>query len=439
MNKSTYILLFILLPLCTIGQELPQLSKEIAVAEALERNFGIVIARNQLAIADANSSILNSRFLPILSATAGFNYSNEDQEVTFRNGEVNSVNGAETERYNAALNLNYTLFDGLGRWYDYKRFKEQYNLSELQVRQTIETTLLQLFTVYYEVARLRENVSVLEQTYANTQDRLTRAQYQFDYGQVNKLEVLNAEVDLVTDSINLINGRQLLRNAKRDLTVVLNSELDREFTVDTAVNFINPIRMEEFYTAAPQNNVELLIAKSNIQLSDYSYKAAKSVFLPSLNLNGSYGWNEGQFPVTSFATSSTSTGLSVGLSLNWNLFDGGTGITNVKTARILRDNQELVEKQLEVETARNLANARGNYQNSLEIYRLQRQNVLTAQDNYERSAERYKLGQISSVELRQAQINLLNSQTNRNLAKYQAKLAELELLQLSGQILNVDF
>lgn len=409
------------------------------MAEALERNFGIVIARNQLAIADANSSILNSRFLPILSATAGFNYSNEDQEVTFRNGEVNAVNGAETERYNAALNLNYTLFDGLGRWYDYKRFKEQYNLSELQVRQTIETTLLQLFTVYYEVARLRENVSVLEQTYANTQDRLTRAQYQFDYGQVNKLEVLNAEVDLVTDSINLINGRQLLRNAKRDLTVVLNSELDRAFTVDTAVNFINPIRMEEFYTAAPQNNVELLIAKSNIQLSDYSYKAAKSVFLPSLNLNGSYGWNEGQFPVTSFATSSTSTGLSVGLSLNWNLFDGGTGITNVKTARILRDNQELVEKQLEVETARNLANARGNYQNSLEIYRLQRQNVLTAQDNYERSAERYKLGQISSVELRQAQINLLNSQTNRNLAKYQAKLAELELLQLSGQILNVDF
>lgn len=425
--------------MCTIGQELPQLSKETAVAEALERNFGIVIARNQLAIADANSSILNSRFLPILSATAGFNYSNEDQEVTFRNGEVNAVNGAETERYNAALNLNYTLFDGLGRWYDYKRFKEQYNLSELQVRQTIETTLLQLFTVYYEVARLRENVSVLEQTYANTQDRLTRAQYQFDYGQVNKLEVLNAEVDLVTDSINLINGRQLLRNAKRDLTVVLNSELDRAFTVDTAVNFINPIRMEEFYTAAPQNNVELLIAKSNIQLSDYSYKAAKSVFLPSLNLNGSYGWNEGQFPVTSFATSSTSTGLSVGLSLNWNLFDGGTGITNVKTARILRDNQELVEKQLEVETARNLANARGNYQNSLEIYRLQRQNVLTAQDNYERSAERYKLGQISSVELRQAQINLLNSQTNRNLAKYQAKLAELELLQLSGQILNVDF
>ena len=409
------------------------------MAEALERNFGIVIARNQLAIADANSSILNSRFLPILSATAGFNYSNEDQEVTFRNGEVNAVNGAETERYNAALNLNYTLFDGLGRWYDYKRFKEQYNLSELQVRQTIETTLLQLFTVYYEVARLRENVSVLEQTYANTQDRLTRAQYQFDYGQVNKLEVLNAEVDLVTDSINLINGRQLLRNAKRDLTVVLNSELDRAFTVDTAVNFINPIRMEEFYTAAPQNNVELLIAKSNIQLSDYSYKAAKSVFLPSLNLNGSYGWNEGQFPVTSFATSSTSTGLSVGLSLNWNLFDGGTGITNVKTARILRDNQELVEKQLEVETARNLANARGNYQNSLEIYRLQRQNVQTAQDNYERSAERYKLGQISSVELRQAQINLLNSQTNRNLAKYQAKLAELELLQLSGQILNVDF
>ncbi|MDC7997449.1 TolC family protein [Gilvibacter sediminis] len=439
MNRSILLLSLLFLPLFTLGQEVSELSKETAVAEALEKNFGIVIARNELEIADANSSILNSRFLPIISATAGFNYSNEDQEVTFRNGEVNAVNGAETERYNAALNLNYTLFDGLGRWYDYKRFKEQYNLSELQVRQTIETTLLQLFTVYFEVARLRENVTVLEQTYSNTQDRLTRVQYQFDYGQVNKLEVLNAEVDLVTDSINLINGRQLLRNAKRDLTVVLNSELEREFTVDTAVAFLNPVRMEDYYEQAPENNVDLLIAQSNIQVSDYSYKAAKSVYLPTLNLNGSYGWNEGQFPVTSFATSSTSTGLSVGLSLNWNLFDGGTGITNVKTARILKENQEIFEKQLIVELSRNLANARGNYRNSLEIYRLQRKNVLTAQDNYERSAERYKLGQISSVELRLAQINLLNSQTNRNLAKYQAKLAELELLQLSGQLLNVEF
>ena len=72
------------------------------------------------------------------------------------------------------------------------------------------------------------------------------------------------------------------------------------------------------------------------------------------------------------------------------------------------------------------------------MYKIQQQNVITATDNYNRSNERYKLGQITSVELRQAQINLLNAKTSKNLAKYNAKLAELQLLQLTGQLLNVE-
>ena len=180
-------------------------------------------------------------------------------------------------------------------------------------------------------------------------------------------------------------------------------------------------------------------AERNTTISDYQYKANKSVYLPSLGLTGSYGWNEGFFPTTSFATSNTTTGFSAGISLTWNLFDGGTGITSVKNAKIQRDTQELLYKQITTEVARDIANAMGNYQNRLAIFELQEQNVVTAQNNYDRSQERYKLGQITSVELRQAQINLLNAQTNKNLAKYEAKLSELELLQLTGQLLNVSF
>ena len=99
--------------------------------------------------------------------------------MTFRDGTTNvRLKDAETKRYDASVNLSYTLFDGLGRWYDYKRLKEEYNLSELEVRQTIENTLLQMFTVYFEVARLTENVEVLKSTYENTKNRLVRAEYQ---------------------------------------------------------------------------------------------------------------------------------------------------------------------------------------------------------------------------------------------------------------------
>ncbi len=437
--KHALVILTILISNYGIGQIGPVLSKEEAIEETLSNNFGIEIAGNDLEIADNNKGILNSGYLPRLTGNAGANYNVEDQEVTLRDGSENNVDGAETERYNASLNLNYTLFDGLGRWYTYKRLKEEYNLTELQVRQTIETTMLQLFSVYYEVARITENVEVLEQTYNNTRDRLTRAEYSFDYGQVNKLEVLNAEVDLVTDSINLMNARQQLRNTKRDLTVVLNSDLERSFEVDTTVSFIGELQLENFVRTADTNNVRLLQAQKNISITNYNYKASKSVYLPTIGLSGSYGWNQGNFPVTSFATSSTTTGYSAGVSLTWDLFDGGSGITNIKNLRIQQDSQELLLQQITLEVNRDIANAQGNYENLLEVFRLQEQNVITAQNNYDRSQERYKLGQITSVELRQAQINLLNAKTNKNLAKYEAKLAELELLQLTGQLLNIDF
>ena len=434
---------FLLVALFVLGHPLlaqkTKLSKEEAVQLTLENNFGIVIANNNLKVAENNKGLLNSGFLPAISANGGASYDNNDQEATFQDGSTSSIDGAETTRYNASVNLNYTLFDGLGRWYNYKRLKEEYNLSELQARETIETTILQLFTVYYEVARLTENIVVLQETYVNTENRLTRAEYSFEFGQNNKLDVLNAQVDLVNDSINLMNERQTLKNTQRDLNVLLNRELSTDFIVDTTVVFTNQIVLEEFLVDAEANNVRMLQAEKNITINDYNLKVGKSVFLPTVGLTGSYGWNQGNFPETNFLSTSTSTGFSGGVNLSWNLFNGGGSITQIKNAKILLDSQETFEKQIKQEIRRDISNARGNYQNRLQVYQLQEQNVITATNNYERSNERYKLGQITSVELRQAQINLLNTQTSKSLAKYNAKLAELQLLQLTGQLLNVDF
>ena len=84
-----------------------------------------------------------------------------------------------------------------------------------------------------------------------------------------------------------------------------------------------------------------------------------------------------------------------------------------------------------------LKNIWENYQNQLFIITAQEQNVITTQNNFDRTEERYKLGQVISVEFRQAQINLVNSKTALNNARFDAKLIQLQLLQLSGDILNV--
>ncbi len=431
------LLLFWVIPQ-SFGQ---QLSKAEAIALTLENNYGIAVADNDVLIAENNAGVLNSGYLPSVFGLAGLSYSLQDQRTDRDDGQSFVLNDARSENYNASVNLEYTLFDGLGRFYNFKRLKEQYNLSKLEARETIENTLIQLFSVYYEVARLTENEEILEQTLEISRNRVTRADYRFDYGQNTKLEVLNAEVDVASDSINLMNTRQQLENTKRDLNVILARDLKATFEVDTMVTFIPKIELDSYLKLAEENNVRLLQSESAITLSGYDIKTSKARFLPSIGLNGSYGWNEAVSPASAFFTGSTrqTTGFQGGLNLRWDLFDGGSSVTQLKNAQIRQDSQKLLKEQVRIEVQRDIANALGNYNNLLAIYVIQEQNVVTNKNNFERSKERFNLGQITSIEFRQAQINLINAETNKNFAKYEAKLAELQLLQQIGQLLNIEF
>ncbi|MFH6603558.1 TolC family protein [Maribacter algicola] len=426
------------------------LSKDEAVSMALENNFGIRVAKNQVEIAENNKSVLNTGFLPTLTGNAGATYQRDDNTIEFP-GQINAdgspradvqIYKAEAQRYNSSLNANYVLFDGLGRFYNYKRLKEQYQLSELQARETIENTMLQLFSVYFEIARLTENENVLREALEISTQRIKRAEYAFEYGQNTKLDILNAQVDVTNDSINLLSTRLQLANTKRDLNVVLNRSLNESFKVDTLVNFIPRLQLEEYMAQAKLNNVALLQTEKNLAINAYDIKVNRSGYLPTLGLNGAYGWNLNQSAASAFfpGTNNENTrNFVLGASLTWNLFDGGGTTVRVKNSKIAYENQELLKEQVALEVDRDIKNAMAIYENRLNVFEIQEQNVITNQNNFERSKEQFQLGRITSIEFRQAQINLLNALTNKNLAKYDAKLAELQLLQLTGQLLNVDF
>ena len=423
------------------------LTREAAIELTLENNFGIAIAKNQVAIADNNQSILNTGFLPVLTASGGANYNRDDSVIEFpgqflENGDPRpdaTIDQAESQRYSGGLTVNYTLFDGLGRLYNYKRLKEQYDLTELQARETIENTLLQLFSVYFEVARLTENEFLLSSALNVSLDRIRRADYAFEYGQNTKLDVLNARVDATNDSINLLNARQELLNAKRDLNVVLNRGLGEPVAVDTVVSFISKLQLEAFLEDAKEKNVVLMQTEKNAKINAYDIKVSRSGYLPTVGLSGTYGWNLNQSAQSAFfpGINNETWNFGLGASLTWNLFDGGGTTVRVKNAKIAYENQELLNEQITLEVERDIANALTIYENRLAIFHIQEQNVITNQNNFERSQEEYQLGRISSIEFRLAQVNLLNAQTSKNLAKYNAKLAELQLLQLTGQLLNI--
>lgn len=437
MNLKKIIFVFMSFCMTSIAaQKLVSVSEAIELA--LENNYGIKIISNNKEIAKNNAGVLNSGYLPTVTSSSGATFNRDNLEAEFANGESTALNGAKSSRYNASINLNYTLFDGLGRYYDYKRLKETYKLSELQARETIENTIAQLYVVYYNVAQVTENVAVLEKTLTISKDRITRANYQFEYGQGTMLNVLNAQVDINNDSINLINAKQQLVNTKRDLNVVLGNVISSEFRVDTTIEFKLNIDQNDLANKVKSNNVNLLQLDKNIMINTFIVKANKSGYLPSLGLTGSYGWNKGNNNAASFVAVSTNTGLSGGLSLSWNLFDGGATATRVTNAKIELENRSLEKESMVIDIERNFNNAWDDYQNKLTIFQVQENNIITSTNNFNRTQEKYKLGQATSIEFRQAQLNLINSELNRNQAKYAAKIAELTVLQLSGELLNIE-
>ena len=437
MNLRKIVFVFMSFYMTSItAQKLVSISEAIELA--LENNYGIKIISNNKEIAKNNAGVLNSGYLPTVTSSSGATFNRDNLEAEFANGESTALNGAKSSRYNASINLNYTLFDGLGRYYDYKRLKETYKLSELQARETIENTIAQLYVVYYNVAQVTENVTVLEKTLTVSKDRITRASYQFEYGQGTMLNVLNAQVDINNDSINLINAKQQLVNTKRDLNVVLGNVISSEFRGDTTIDFKLDIDQNDLANKVKSNNVNLLQLDKNIMINTFIVKANKSGYLPSLGLTGSYGWNKGNNNAASFVAVSTNTGLSGGLSLSWNLFDGGATATRVTNAKIELENRSLEKESMVIDIERNFNNAWDDYQNKLTIFQVQENNIITSTNNFNRTQEKYKLGQATSIEFRQAQLNLINSELNRNQAKYAAKIAELTVLQLSGELLNIE-
>ncbi len=431
--------LYILSLVPSKAQEVDILSKSDAVDIALENNYDIKIAEGNVESAENSASIYNSGYLPTISANGGANYNVNDNNVEFQDGSEQQVQGAQTYSFNGSVTLNYTIFNGLGRKYNYAQLKESYNLSELQARQVIENSILNIFAIYYEVARLTQNVNSQFETLDISRRRLQRARFGYEYGQNTQLDVLNAEVDYNNDSITLRNLSLELSNVKRDLNVLLGRDVSIDFSVDTTITYKKGLIFEELEDHAKKNNVTVLQNEGLLRSAEYGVKVNKSALIPSLGLSAAYNYNDRFNDPTSFFKHQTSMGPTINANLSWNIFDGGATKVRVQNSMIQVQNQEIARQQNLQVLQRNVNNAWAFYENALFVLEAEQKNLRTNQLNFERTLEQQKLGQITSIEFRQAQLNLLNARLNYNQAKYSAKTAELALLQISGDLMTAEF
>ncbi len=429
--------LLLLVTLKTYGQEL--LAKQEAISLAIESNFNVVRSNQSVLIQENNQSLMNSGYLPTVSGTANLTYNIDNVTAEFQDGSERKLNGAESDSRSAGLTVNWVLFDGFNRNFSMKQNQSNYTISQLNARATLEVVLLDLFNSYYEVARSQKTLKSLQTTLNISKDRLLRATYGFDFGQNTKLDVSNAQVDVNSDSINLLNATQNLAISRRNLNFMLARDANTSFAVDTTISFLALEDKEVFRAKLLRNNTQILLAEAGLTVSAYNTRINSSRYLPTLALDGNYNYRLGNNNNASFLAASTSTGLSYGATLRWNLFDGGATKTAVQNARINQVIEETSMSEARQQATLSFENAWSDYQNRLFVIQAQVSNKVANQENFERAAERYGLGQITSLDFRTAQQNLVQADLDLIEARYNAKIAELTIYQLVGNIQEANF
>ena len=436
MKKILNILLILFLIATNVTAQ-EELTISSAIKKTLENNLDIEVSENFKRIAKNNSSILNNNYLPNIQLGSEINTNIQSIEIETPSGISGTLDDTQTDNSSALLSIDYNIIDASGRKYNYKKSKELYSKSNLEVQEIIENTILQLFTVFFEVGRLTEEKEILKNSLDISKSRYERRLLEFEYGQTNNLEVLNAEVDVNSDSIRLLNTSKKLFNAKSDLNLIMNVDLESEFNINTNIDFLSQQDIENIFSYDINKNTRFLIVEKDIAISNLDKKIAKSSYLPTIGLIGSYGWNESiNDNPYAFYNKSISDGFSAGINMRWDIFRGGKKIIANKNAKINQENSELTKKKTVLELKKELRNAYQTHLNNLFILEVQRKNLNTNKNNFDRNIERYKIGQVSSIEFRRAQLNLLNAELSKNSSKYQAKISEAYFLKISGEIIS---
>ena len=416
------------------------LSVSDAVKLTLENNLDIKITENQNEIFKNNASFLNSGYLPKLSTSAGFNKSKQNVEIETPSNLSGKLDNMKSENSFSNISLEYVLFDNNGRKFNYKKSKELSSRSELEVREVIENTLIQLYSIFYEVCRLNEEKEIIKSSLEISKSRLERNKTKFEFGQSTKLELLNAEVDVNTDSIRYLNAIKNLSNAKRDLNLVMNVDLDSDYILDQSVVYNSEENITSFYNNAAENNTKLKIYDKSVEISGYELKSIRSTYLPTVGLIGSYDWNESvNDNPYAFFNKNIYDGISGGVNLRWDVFSSGKRVTANKNAKVMLENSKIEKEKAYLMFQKELNNSHDTYKNNLFILEVQEQSLNTSNNNFLRNLEKYEIGLVSSIEFRNAQLNLLNAKLSRNKARYDAKLSELYFLKTSGVIIDSSF
>ena len=426
---------FILILFCAATASAQEvLTLESAVKIALENNYEIKIATNNLTIQKTNVAIGNAGMLPTVTANILDNNSIQNSSQTRQDGTETKLDNAKNNSLTYGVGLDWTIFDGMRMFARMDQLKELQKLGEAQLKLTVITRISDVNAAYYDLVQQQQQLAALDTTIVISNQRLTLAQNRFTIGKASKLEVLNAQVDLNTDQVALLRQKELYANSKILLNQLLARDVATDFKVIDVLKVDSLLLLPELRALAEKQNPQLETQIINKRVAELELKQIKAGRYPTVRVNSAYNFSESQSSL-GFVAQSQSRGLNYGFSASLNLFDGFAQNRNEKIAKIQIENSKLNIDQQNLVLNSQLATSYQTYLTNLELIALEENNELIAKQNLNITLDKFRIGTITTLEFRTAQLNYMNAKVRYSNAQFQGKLSEIALRELAGNLI----
>ena len=433
--KNRFLIILCAIALCTSTQIFAQqtLTVNEAIAIALENNYSIRIATNEVQVDKTNVTIGNAGILPTVDAVIAKTNRIENSRQTRADGNVIALDDALNNNLNYGVALDWTIFDGFSMFARYDQLKEIQKLGESDLKVAVIDRVSEVIERYFDLVQQKQQLAALDTTIVISQQRVDLAQNRFTIGKSSKLEVLNAQVDLNTDQTNVLRQRELYANTKILLNQLLARDTKTEFDVVDEITIDSTLLLTTLESAALQQNPMLQSQLISKRIAELQLKQVRGSRYPTINVTTGYNFAESESSL-GFTSSASARGLTYGFSARLPLFDGFNQQRNERVAKLQIENNELQIADLNQQLLAQLGIAYQTYATNLQLVELEDKNEAIAKQNLQITMEKFRIGTIPTIEFRTAQLNFVNATVRKSNSLYQAKISEVLLKELTGDL-----
>lgn len=415
------------------------LEEREAVAMALANNYDIALVKNDSLVYALEDEFSDAVFLPRINATGGLVNNVNNQRQLLADNSKRERSGLRSNQLQSAVNLNWTIFDGFKMFTTRRRMLEMAKLGPLAMQEQVQTTVAAVLNTYYNIVRQKQRLAAIQEQMGLNEERMILAEKKLQVGLGAKPELLQANVDLNAQRTAKIQQLSLIAQLKDELNLLMGIKDGFVFNVSDSIPIDKNIVLGNVLDSVANKSPLLQTALQNISVAELTLKERRAERFPVITFNSAYNFsrNENQSVLNAFTTlQNRNAGFNYGVGISLPILNGASVRRNIRQAALDLDYQKLNYNKQAATLTTGAQRAYKDYEMQLQILAVEEDNIRLARENLFISRERLRLGITTLLEMREAQKSLADAFERLITARYNAKLAETELLRLQGSLIN---